>query len=176
MKPHRPYELQEYDPVWKQRFSDVVEKLNPLFGENLIEIEHIGSTSVIGMVAKPQVDILVVVKDLKVVSDQYDDFIKAGFTPKGCGYVAEDDEYMVQDSIGGRRLLSVHILQEGNPKIVEYKNFRDYLQDNEEDRNLYIATKRELYSQYNDNYVEYERGKRAVIMAIKSRARDWSRK
>jgi GrpB-like predicted nucleotidyltransferase (UPF0157 family) len=176
MKAHRPYELQEYDPAWKQRFLDAAEKLKPIFGDNLVEIDHIGSTSIIGMLAKPQVDVLAVVKDLDAVKDQHDTFIKAGFIPKGRGYVAEDDEYMTEDSSDGKRLMGVHTLQEGNPKIAEYKIFRDYLQNNEVDRNLYIATKRELYSQHHDNYANYDSGKKDVINAIKNHAKQWASK
>jgi GrpB-like predicted nucleotidyltransferase (UPF0157 family) len=174
MKSHRPYELQEYDPTWKQRFLDAAESLRPIFGDNLVEIDHIGSTSIVGMVAKPQVDVLVVIKNLDAVKDQYDAFIKVGFTPKGRGYVAEDDEYMTEDSVDGKRLVSVHTLQEGNPKIAEYKIFRDYLQNNEEDRNLYSSTKRELYSKHHDNYTNYDSGKKEVITGIKARAKDWA--
>lgn len=176
MKPHRPYELQEYDPAWKQRFLDAAEKLKLIFGDNLTEIDYIGSTSIVGMVAKPQVDVLAVVKNLDAVKDKYDDFIKVGFIPKGRGYVAEDDEYITEDSVNGKRLVSVHTLQEGNPKINEYKIFRDYLQNNEEDRNLYIATKRKLYSEHHDNYADYDSGKKEVIAGIKARAKDWALK
>lgn len=173
MKVHRPYELKEYDPAWKQRFLDAAEKLRPIFGDNLVEIDHIGSTSVAGMVAKPQIDVLVVVKDLDVVVTRHNAFTEAGFIPRGRGYVTEDDEYLTQDSPDGKRLVSVHTLQEGNPKIAEYKLFRDYLQENEADRNLYIATKRNLYSSYENSYTEYDSGKKDVINAIKSRAKQW---
>jgi GrpB-like predicted nucleotidyltransferase (UPF0157 family) len=173
MKAHRPYELKEYDPEWKQRFLDVAEKLKPIFGENLIEIDHIGSTSIVGMVAKPQVDVLVVVKDLDAVVSCHNALTEAGFIPRGRGYVAEDDEYMTQDSPDGKRLVSVHTLQEGSPKIEEYRVFRDYLQENETDRNLYIATKRDLYSLHENSYAEYDSDKKDVINAIKSRAKQW---
>ncbi len=176
MKPHRTYELLEYDPAWKERFLEAAEKLKPIFGDNLVEIDHIGSTSIIGMVAKPQIDVLAVVKDLDAVKDKHHLFIQEGFIPKGRGYVAEDDEYMTQDSIEGVRLVSVHTLQEGNPKIAEYKDFRDFLQQNEEDRNLYIATKRKLYSEHHDNYADYDSGKKDVIAAIKIRAKEWAQR
>lgn len=125
------------------------------------------------MVAKPQVDVLVVVKDLDAVVAKHKTLITAGFTPRGRGYVAEDDEYLTQDSPDGKRLISVHILQQGNPKIAEYKVFRDYLQENETDRNLYITTKRNLYSLHENNYTEYDSGKKEVINAIKNRAKQW---
>ena len=174
MKPHRPFQLQEYDPDWKLRFAKAAEELKPLFGDNLVEIDHIGSTSIVGMVAKPQVDVLAVVKDLDKVAEAHPTFEKAGYVPRGRGYVADDDEYMAKDAPDGMRLISVHTLQAGNPKIAEYKNFRDYLQQNDEDRNLYIKTKRHLYSTHSDSYAEYDSGKKDVITGIKSRAKKWA--
>jgi GrpB-like predicted nucleotidyltransferase (UPF0157 family) len=175
MVPHRPFELKEYDPDWKKRFLDAAEKLKPIFGENLIEIEHIGSTSIEGMVAKPQIDILVVVRDLDAVKNCYKSFIAVGYTPRGRGYTNKDDEYFTEDSLDGRRLTSVHTLQEGNPEIEGYKIFRDYLRVSQEDRKLYISTKRDLYSSHHDNIAEYYRGKTSVIDSIQARANEWAK-
>ncbi len=171
--PHRPYELQEYDPAWKQRFLETSKRLSAIFGNNLIEIDHIGSTSIVGMVAKPQIDILAVVENLDEVTKQYQAFRSAGFEPKGRGFVAIDDEYIIEDAPDGNRLTSIHTLEQNNPKIAEYKIFRDYLQSNDEDRNLYIATKKNLYSLYKDNYPQYNSGKSETINAIKDRAKHW---
>jgi len=174
MKAHRPYQLEEYDPSWKTRFSIASEKIRPILGENLVEIEHVGSTSVEGLVAKPQIDVLVVVKDLTHVPDVYQTFKEAGFIPHGRGYVTDDDEYVSEDAPDGKRLTSIHILQEGNPKIEEYKVFRDYLSKNQDDRALYAETKRKLYSSHASSYAEYDSGKSEVIAAIKARAKQWA--
>lgn len=174
MKAHRPYELQEYNPEWKERFVKAKEKLKPIFGDNLVEIDHIGSTSIEGMVAKPQVDILVAVKNLDKVKELYESLEKAGFTIKGRGYVNPDDEYIHEDSPDGKRLVSVHIFQEGNPRIEDYKIFRDYLKVNKEDRELYISTKRKLFDLYKDNYAEYDSQKGSMVKEIKTRAKEWS--
>jgi GrpB-like predicted nucleotidyltransferase (UPF0157 family)/2'-5' RNA ligase len=175
MKSHRPYELKEYDPKWKEIFNDVVEKLRPIFGDNFVEADHIGSTSVDvpDMLAKPQVDTLVVVKDLDLVKNYYKDFENLGFTVKGRGYVNPDDEYIHLDNLEGKRIASIHILQEGNSKIEEYKMFRDYLKENKEDRELYICAKKDLYEKYKDNYAEYDSQKRKAVNEIKERAKNW---
>lgn len=173
-KPHRPFQLHEYDPAWRVRFEQVAEKLRPILRDNVVEIDHIGSTSIEGMVAKPQVDVLVVVKDLEFVKNCYDAFIRAGLTPRGRGYVNAEDEYVTEDGVGGTRLTSIHILQEGNPKIAEYKLFRDYLRTNSEDRELYIAAKRDLYTSHHDSYSKYDSGKKSLIDAIKARAQAWA--
>jgi len=176
IKPHRPYTLEEYNPSWKERFLNSSSKLEHLLGDNLVEIDHSGSTSIDaeGMIAKPQIDILVVVKDLGRMGDFRDDLVEAGFTIHGLGYVNDDDYYVSESDLEESRLTSVHILQVGNPKIKEYKDFRDYLKTNTKDRELYIKTKKELYNQHSNNYADYDRGKRDVIQAIKLRAYEWA--
>lgn len=174
-KPHRPYELQEYDPAWKRRFMDAAEELRPLFGSNLAGMEHVGSTSVAGMVAKPQIDVLAVVRDLDGVTASHEAFREVGFTVFGRGYISDDDEYMTKDAPDGTRLVSVHTLQEGNPKIEDYRAFRDYLQENEEDRNLYATAKRDAFAAHHGSIQDYYRKKKAVIGEILARAREWSR-
>jgi GrpB-like predicted nucleotidyltransferase (UPF0157 family) len=165
----RPYELKEYDPVWKETFSRTAEKIRPIIGDNLLEIEHIGSTSIEGMVAKPQVDILVVVKDLDRNKDCYE-----LFTERGREYVGNGDEYVTEDAPDGHRLVSIHIFQVGHPQIEEYRVFRDYLKTHAEDRDLYISTKRELYSKFVNDFGSYDSGKEEVIAEIKKRAKEWS--
>ncbi len=174
MKPHRSYQLQEYDPGWNEKFLTIAEKLRPLFTDNLVTIEHVGSTSIEGMFAKPQIDILVVVKDLSLVKSYYTALTDAGFIPRGTEYVGIiNDEYVTEDAPDGTRIASIHILPEGHPEIKNIQVFRDYLRANKEDRDLYIATKKELYFLYPDNYAEYDNGKREVISGITDRANKW---
>lgn len=69
MKQHRPYKLVEYDPAWPQQFEAKKKLIISALGQNILGIFHIGSTSIPGMVAKPQIDIMVVVFDLQPVRD-----------------------------------------------------------------------------------------------------------
>lgn len=148
--------------------------LRSIFGDELIDIQHIGSTSVPGMVAKPQIDILVIVKDMAKIRNYYGAMSKAGFTPRGTDYVGIGDEYFTEDAPGGERQVSVHVLPEGHPKISEYLNLRDYLRVNKKDRELYIQTKRKLYQQYADDYATYDSNKNDVIQTIIQRANKWT--
>lgn len=175
MKAHRPYKLVDYDPNWKVLFSDISEKVRNVLGDIAIKIEHIGSTSVVGMVAKPQIDILVVVKKLEDVETKHQDMIDAGFTHHGRGYVNDDDDYFSLNTEGNVRVASIHILQENNPKIAQYVIFRDYLQSHKEERDLYIKTKKELYLLHSDNYANYDSGKSGAILEIRQRAIDWDK-
>ena len=71
-KKDRPYTVVPYDPNWVLIYGKEKEIISNVFGEIALRIEHIGSTSVEGIWAKPQVDILVIVED----SSQVDDLIK----------------------------------------------------------------------------------------------------
>jgi GrpB-like predicted nucleotidyltransferase (UPF0157 family) len=173
MKPHRPYTLEEYNPQWKETFKEVSGKVKKALGDIAIEVEHIGSTSVEGMVAKPQIDILVIVKDLDVVATKYQEMITEGFAHHGIGYVNEDDDYFSLNTQEGKRVASIHILEEGNAKINYYLIFRDYLRTHPSERDLYIGVKKDLYSKYSENYADYDGGKSDVILEIRGRAVDW---
>lgn len=176
MKPHRPYTLEEYNPQWKETFKEVSEKVKNVLGDIAIAIEHIGSTSVEGMIAKPQIDILVIVNDLNLVATKHEEMVNAGFTHHGRGYVTEDDDYFSLNTSEGKRIASIHILQNGNEKINYYLIFRNYLRTHPEERELYISTKKKLYSQHSDNYADYDGGKKDVILEIRNRAIDWDNK
>lgn len=155
-------------------FEAYKKRLASLLGDMVIEIQHMGSTAIRGMVAKPQIDVMVVVKDLSKISALYHSFVEAGFTPQGKEYVGIGDEYFTEDAPDGRRLASIHVFEQGHPDIEMRKIFHDYLMQNENDRNLYIKAKRKLYALHKDDYEGYDSGKMKVIEAIKVRAKAWT--
>lgn len=173
MKPHRPYTLEEYNPKWKETFIEISDKVKSILGDIVLTIEHIGSTSIEGMAAKPQIDILVIVKDLNLVVTKYQEMIEGGFTHHGRGYVNKDDDYFSLNTLEGRRTASIHILQKGDEKIDHYLIFRDYLISHPNERDLYISIKKDLRSKYSNSYADYDNGKKNVILEIRGRAIKW---
>jgi len=169
MKQHRPYQLAEYDPTWPQQFEVKKKLILEVLGQNVLDIYHIGSTSIPGMIAKPQIDIMVVVSDLQLVQDKTAEMTKHGFTPRG-NYTGIGEEYFTEDDKNQQRLSSIHVLPVGHPQIDEILIFRNHLLNNKEDRELYISVKRDLYKKYADNYHEYDIGKKNIITEIKNRA------
>ena len=173
IKPHRPFEVVEYDPNWTVEFEIRRQKLEKILGDQVIATHHIGSTAIPGMTAKPQIDILVVVKDLNSIKGKYDEMSAEGFEPRG-DYTGIGEEYFTEDDREGMRLASIHVLPQGHGEIEEQLNFRDYLIENENDRILYAATKRKLFATHKDDYPAYGKGKEDVIMAIRQRANQWA--
>ncbi len=174
-RPNRPYKLEPYNPKWVHEFEKRVGILKFIFGSELLGVEHIGSTSIPDMVAKPQIDILAIVKDLAKVKDFYSAMEKAGFKPMGTEYVGVGDEYFTENATDGTRLSGVHVFEKEHPEIYEILNFRNYLRANNLDRDLYISTKKSLYEKHAENYAGYNSGKGNVIREIKARANQWAR-
>ena len=69
----------EYNPLWKEMFEKEAEKIKNILKENLIEIHHIGSTSVPGMAAKPIIDIMPVVRSINDVDNLKNEFENIGY-------------------------------------------------------------------------------------------------
>ena len=171
---HRPFTLQEYDPAWVDEYNKRAEIIKKVFGDELVEVQHIGSTSVPGMTAKPQIDILAVVKDFSKIESFYPAMNEAGFTPRGKG-LNIGDEYFTEDAPGGKRIAGVHVYPYGDAARDRYLNFRDYLRSHKEERDLYSSTKKAVYGEHSGNYFDYVRGKDAVIVEIKQRAETWAK-
>jgi GrpB-like predicted nucleotidyltransferase (UPF0157 family) len=171
-KRNRPYKLVEYDPTWPTKFTYEKEKISDIFRNIRCNIEHIGSTSVPGMLAKPQIDILVTVHDLGIV-----DGIKSGLLKAGYIHAPEADQYMerrffkAEDS--GERTVTVHILTNDNPRADQYIHFRDYLRFHPEEVRLYSEVKRKAYNGGKSDRVEYSVGKKAFLEQLLHKSAAW---
>jgi GrpB-like predicted nucleotidyltransferase (UPF0157 family) len=162
-----PIQLVDYDPSWPERFARQAERIAAALGERALMIGHVGSTAVPGLPAKPTIDILLVVAN----SADEETYVPA---LEAAGYVLRirepdlDEHRMFRDP---ERTTQVHVLSEGCPEIERYLLFRDRLRTNQEDRELYERTKREL-AQREWRYVQnYADAKGDVIEGIIDRAR-----
>lgn len=174
MTDHRPYSLVEYDPDWVDRFNFHANKIEEVLGPVVLEVHHIGSTSIPGMMAKPNIDIEVVASNLDDVRKLSPDMVESGYVSRA-DYSKIGEEYFTEDAEDGNRLTSIHVLPVGHPDIQMQLNFRDYLRTHDEDRKLYAETKRRLYAEYRNDYGSYDGGKKEVIEAIKRRAEFWAK-
>ena len=132
---------------------------------------HVGSTAVPGLVAKPIIDILIIVEDINKL-DQLDPLFKK-----------EDYECCGEDGISGRRFyyksdgsIHVHAFDErSHDKIELLISFYDYLKDNPDIAKEYGELKLSLAKKYPDNIKKYKKGKEAFTKEIQTRALKWYR-
>jgi GrpB-like predicted nucleotidyltransferase (UPF0157 family) len=167
LKPHDArITLVEYDPVWPKNFAHEAKRIRAALGERAIKVEHVGSTSVPGLLAKPIIDILLVVAD----SADEPSYVRA---LEGAGYVLrirEPDWHQHRLFKGPDTNVNLHVFTQGSEEIHRTLLLRDWLRTNEADRELYARTKRELASKkwkYVQNYAD---AKSEVVKAILERA------
>lgn len=160
----RHLELKTYDARWPNLYFDHQRRIEDALSAPEVEIEHIGSTSVPGLAAKPIIDIVVAVADITAEEDYLDALLEAGYKLR----VREPGHRLVRTPALD---VHVHILEKEDPAIRAYILLRDHLRTNTGDRALYERTKRDLLTQSWDNMNAYSEAKGPVIAAILARAR-----
>ncbi|MBP2330196.1 GrpB-like predicted nucleotidyltransferase (UPF0157 family) [Kibdelosporangium banguiense] len=161
----------EYDPRWPAWFEEEHDKIRAALGPAVVGIEHVGSTSVPGLAAKPVIDIALAVPD----SSTEDAFVPA---LKAVGFrfhirEAEHHEHRVfyrRVEFGHDRNVNLHVYTAGCVEFDRYLVFRDWLRANDSDRLLYEKTKLELAKRDWAYVQDYADAKTGVIQQIRDRA------
>ena len=158
--------LVAYDPQWPRVFEKEAEQIRLALGDRALRLEHVGSTSIPGLMAKPIIDIVLEVADS---SDE------AAYVPalEAAGYILHirepqwHEHRLLKSPRGG---VNLHVFGSGSPEIRRMIAFRDRLCTNATDRDLYARTKSAL-SQRQWRYVQdYADAKSEVVEAILARA------
>ncbi|WP_460467520.1 GrpB family protein [Calidifontibacter terrae] len=156
--------LLDHDSSWASDYAAHEARIRNALGEVAVAIEHIGSTSVPGLAAKPIIDVLVTVRDITADEDYVDPLIDAGYVLR----VREPGHRLVRTE---QRDAHIHILEVGDPAATDYLLLRDRLRSDERDRQLYEDTKRDLTARDWADMNAYADAKTTVIEEIKDRAR-----
>ena len=158
--------LAEYDPGWPTLFEREAGRIRAALGDQALRVEHVGSTSVPGLAAKPRIDIVLAVADS---SDE------TTYAPplEGAGYVLRVREpawYEHRVFKGPDTDVNLHVFSVGCPEIERMVRFRDHLRIDRDDRDLYEQTKRELARRTWKYTQHYADAKAPVVEDILSRA------
>ncbi len=160
-----PIELVNYHPTWPELFAREAQRIAAALGEQALGIEHVGSTSVPGLVAKPVIDILLVVADSAEEQAYATPLEAAGYVLR----IREPDWYEHRLFKGPDTNVNLHVLSKDCLEIDRMLLFRDRLRSNQADRELYERKKREL-AQREWKYVQsYADEKAAVVEEIIAR-------
>jgi GrpB-like predicted nucleotidyltransferase (UPF0157 family) len=164
----RKVEVVPYNPAWPRLYQAEAACLTALLGDELVEIHHIGSTSVPGLAAKPIVDILPVVHDVERIDGYNDLLLAAGYVPKGENGIA-GRRFFSKDTAGVRRV-HVHAFAAGHPEIARHLDFAAYLRAHPAEAQAYADLKAELARRFPNDTVGYTDAKSEFIRAIDERA------
>jgi GrpB-like predicted nucleotidyltransferase (UPF0157 family) len=154
------------DDEWPAAFAQERHCLCKRIGHLVLDIQHVGSTAVPGLAAKPIIDFTVAVPDS---SDE------ASYVPalEAAGYVLrirEPDWYEHRLLRGQEPPVNLHVFPPGCEEVERMRVFRDHLRTNEADRELYARTKRELAVGEWKYVQDYANAKTAIVQEIMRRA------
>ncbi|MDJ0790628.1 MAG: GrpB family protein [Acidimicrobiia bacterium] len=161
-----PITLHEPDPVWLELYRREETRIRDVLGDRTLLVEHVGSTSVPGLVAKPIIDIVLAVADSSDEASYLPDLEDAGYTL----VIREEDWFEHRVFKGPDTDINLHVFSVGTVEIDRMIAFRNHLRADAGDRMRYEDVKRSLASQkwaYVQNYAD---AKTQVITEIMRRA------
>jgi GrpB-like predicted nucleotidyltransferase (UPF0157 family) len=158
----REIRLAEYDPDWPKKFEKHAKVIDDALGPAALRVEHVGSTSVPGLAAKPIIDILVVVRDSADESAYLPRLEVAGYVLR----VREPDWNEHRMLRTPEQDVHVHVYSAGCSEVGRVLTFRDRLRRNGDDRARYEQTKRELAAREWPDMNAYAEAKTEVVESI----------
>lgn len=164
-------EVKEHEGKWREMFENESRKLEEIFGNELIDIHHIGSTAVRNLKAKPIIDIMPVVRHIESVDSHDKQMIEIGYEPLG------------EFGIRGRRFFrkgeekrthQIHVFQKDNKGDIErHLAVRDYLRTHPEAAKHYGDIKSHLAIKFPNDIESYVNGKDSFVKKLEERALEW---
>jgi len=151
--------LIEHDPKWPYLFEREARKIRAALGDRVLLLEHVGSTAVPGLIAKPCVDILLVVADSADEPAYSPDLESAGYF-----LVIREPEWYEHRVYKGTEIhLNLHVFGQGSEEAERMLRFRDHLRADDKARERYAAAKRELAERTWEQIQDYADAKDDIV-------------
>ncbi len=158
--------LSEYDPKWPYLFRREDGRVRAALGDRVLLFEHIGSTAVPGLAAKPCVDLLLLVADSSDEAAYLPDLEAAGYPL----VIREPDWYEHRVFRGSEVNINLHVFSRGCEEAERMRRFRDLLIADADARERYTAVKRELVGRTWDRIQDYADAKSDIVRQLLTEA------
>lgn len=164
--------LEPHKDEWEVSAKNVIDTLKNIMKEDVVDAQHIGSTAIKSICAKPIVDIAVGVRS-------FDRMMKHNDTLQGNGIIYRRQDhpnqhlYVCGDSENNIHTHYIHAVIYGSEEWNNYINMRDYLNAHENEAAEYARLKENLAKQYSEDRIAYTNGKQIFIEKILQKAQEW---
>lgn len=170
---NRKYTLQEYDLNWQNKFDEIKIHLSHVFKKKAIKIEHVGSTSIVGMKAKSLIDILVVIKKIESFDEEKEKMISAGYE-WGDEYIGPNTLIFYKIAKDGSKTENIHVCEQGSCHEKRFLVMRAFFRAFPEKAKEYSELKEKNFNLYQDNYPAYREAKDAFLGRIELESYEWN--
>ena len=157
--------LVEHDLGWDHAYAEAALEVAAVVGTAAAAIEHVGSTAILGLPAKPILDIAVGVHDPRTTEEVAGRLVGIGYIDRGYG-AGSIGRLLVRESAPDVRTIHVHVVKHGTEDWGDYVSFRDALLNDPVARAQYGKLKRALAKRFSDDRRSYTSGKKAFIRAV----------
>jgi GrpB-like predicted nucleotidyltransferase (UPF0157 family) len=165
--PHNaPITLVEYNPQWPSLYAREADRIRAVLGSSAVQVEHVGSTSVPGLAAKPIIDIVLAVPDSAAETAYVPAMEEAGYVLR----IREPDWLEHRLFKGPDTDVNLHVFTAGATEIDRMLLFRDWLRVSDSDREAYLRVKRELASRAWRHVQHYADAKSGIVQQIMEHA------
>jgi GrpB-like predicted nucleotidyltransferase (UPF0157 family) len=171
-KQDHPVRVVDYNPLWPVMYEQERRLIQEAIGQRILAIEHVGSTSVRGLAAKPTIDIMIGVGQLADAVD-----CLAPLESLGYGYVPEYEEALpcrryFHKGPSGARTHHMHMVELAGDFWREHILFRDYLRAHAETAQAYERLKRELAARFSEERSRYTEAKAPFVKSVVQKAQE----
>ncbi|MDB5540593.1 MAG: putative nucleotidyltransferase, GrpB family [Devosia sp.] len=170
MPPAFPVELKPHDPQWAAAADREAGRLRLMLGDKLVTVHHIGSTSIPGLIAKPILDLLPVVRSIGALDDARARIEGLGYQWWGEFGLPGRRYCTLVDKVSGKRLVQLHCYEDGSPEVTRHLAFRDYLRAHPELAAEYEAVKRRCAEAHPDSSHAYAECKGDWVKRVETEA------
>ena len=157
----------DYDPAWPRDFDVLRQRIWPSLADVALRVEHVGSTSIPGLAAKPIIDMTIVVSTRDDVPKAIERLASLGYVHRGNLGIDDREAF---DHPAGLPRHNLYVCPEGTIGIVNQVAVRDYLRANSEAATRYGALKKQLAERFPDDIDRYVLGKTDFVLDILRRA------
>ncbi|MCR4632932.1 MAG: HD domain-containing protein [Erysipelotrichaceae bacterium] len=162
--------LEEHQSIWEKSAEEAMGLLREVLKDEICAVEHVGSTAVPSIKAKPIIDLAVAVKDLDDVSDKKEELERRGIYLRS---VSDEELLLVMGDLQkDTRSHHIHVVGCASKKWKDYLRFRDHLRKDEEDARRYEKLKEELCEKFGEDRASYTKGKEDFIKEILKKAKE----
>jgi len=164
--------LEPHQNSWAQDFETEATQVRDALGSALTELHHIGSTAVLGIVAKPIIDMLAEVTSLAALEERSPQIQALGYQVMG-EFGIPGRRYFRKDDASGKRTHQIHAFAQGSPHLTRHLAFRDYLRAHPEVAQAYSLLKQQVLATCHGDIEAYMDGKDAFIKETEQKALKW---
>ncbi|MCA9829109.1 MAG: GrpB family protein [Dehalococcoidia bacterium] len=164
--PSRPVVLVPYNFTWPGSFAGLRDEIAGACGDLLAGIEHVGSTAVPGLAAKPVIDLMPILR-------RFEDgpACAEALGPLGYDYLGEygipgRQFFTKNEARTGTRIANVHMYERGHDEAIAHLAFRDYLRAHDDWRDRYESLKRELAARFPGDVEAYAEAKTEFVKEV----------